>query len=64
MNTQLVCTFSHCLYNHLFVNILNYGVVGTALASLITNAQVLLLNIIFTKRLPELEGALEVSLCE
>lgn len=64
MNTQLVCTLSHCLYNHLFVNVLSYGVVGTALASLITNAQVLLLNLVFTKRIPELQEALHVALCE
>ena len=44
MNTQIVCTVSHIFCNYLLVRVYDFGITGVAIASLVTNTQILLLN--------------------
>ena len=60
MKVQIICTCCHVGYNFLFVSNFGLGVVGTALASFVTNLQVLIMNLFYTSREEELEAALQV----
>ena len=50
MMTQFYGIFVHILGNHIFVNVLDLGIMGTGLAGFVSNAFLLIVNMNFTAR--------------
>jgi Na+-driven multidrug efflux pump len=48
MYSQIIATVFHILFNHLFVNILDLGIMGTGISSFITFSILLLINYALT----------------
>ena len=64
MISQIVSTFIHVLMNYQFVNRLQMGVVGSAVATCFTNAFLLTINIFQTSRIESLREAISVSILD
>ena len=60
MNSQFVGTVTHGLLTYLFVSKMQMDIRGTALASILTNLQILLANKWLMEAEPDLAEALEV----
>lgn len=61
MITQIFTTVCHVLYNMLFVRYFGLGIKGAAIASFISNLQVLTMNLVLTNRITDLKEALEIE---
>jgi Na+-driven multidrug efflux pump len=62
MNAQIAACFVHAFFNYLFVNHLEMGVLGSGMASNLTNVFLLICNYILTARLKKFKEAHEVSI--
>lgn len=62
MNTQIVVTALHLLWNILFIKFLNLGIAGIGLASLLTNLLGLILNVYITSTHEEIALMNSVSI--
>jgi Na+-driven multidrug efflux pump len=62
MNSQLVVTVIHCLFNYILVDIFNWGVVGTGLSGMFTNIVLLSITVYQTYQEEELVEAIQVSI--
>jgi len=57
MYVIIVGTILHVGWNILFVNVHEYGVIGTGLAATLTNFIILVATVAVTRRIPELKEA-------
>ncbi len=58
----MVATIFHIIFNHIFVNLCDLGIIGTGISSFITFTILLLTNYILTIKLNELKEATDISI--
>ena len=62
MYTQFVAILLHLVFNYIFVNVYQMGVIGTGISGSLTNLFILLANTFMLYRQTDLKEVLDVSI--
>jgi Na+-driven multidrug efflux pump len=62
MYSQIIATVFHVLFNQIFVNVMDLGIIGTGISSFFTFSILLLINFTLTMKQNKLKEATDISI--